>query len=86
MTVVSGCNTAETDAEVERLDLDAGAHLRSLLETELTVANDNYTYPNTTLDVRLLHLASSLVHRSCMLASAQAGLSTEPGCREEQKS
>ena len=38
--------------------LDYGTHLRSLLETELTVANDNYTYPNTTLDVRLLHVAS----------------------------
>ena len=49
------------------MDLDVGAHLRSLLETELTVANDNYTYPNTTLDVR--HLQSSFFNLTMPLKS-----------------
>ena len=52
-------NLAETDAAVDSQDMDYGAHLRSLLETELTVANDNYTFPNTTLNVRPLHRAST---------------------------
>ncbi len=40
--------TADAQEQSDRL-----VSLRRLLETELTVANDNNTYPNTTLNVRL---------------------------------
>ena len=40
--------TAGAEEQSDRL-----VSLRRLLETELTVANDNNTYPNTTLNVRL---------------------------------
>lgn len=39
--------TAGTEELSDRL-----VSLRHLLETELTVANDNNTYPNTTINVR----------------------------------
>lgn len=49
------------EARLTSLGVTAGAEelsdrlvsLRRLLETELTVANDNNTYPNTTINVRL---------------------------------
>jgi hypothetical protein len=44
LAVTASCKPAEEGAKLP--------HLRHLLETELTVANDNNTYPNATLNVR----------------------------------